>query len=299
MSVFAQRDPSLAHYYANMLLYNPAYAGSNKNIDITTIVRKQWAGFNNSPTTEFLSVHKPINHESIGIGMHVMHEILGAENHLTLNFAYAYRINLANGVLSGGLQLGMEQFNLDADKLDPFDLDDPLIRDLTKNNFSIDFGSGLYYQGNNLFISISAMHLIKTSFNSLLNRPLHLYFGSGYNYVVNEDFSLKPSVFTKFIANTPLQMDFTLRGGYKNAITVGAGYSTSNTLLFISDFYLHQITKKIYEDITIGYAFELPIGNSPRINASTHELFLNYNFKPAPNPKKLKKRPTIISPRVF
>ncbi len=43
--VYAQRDPSLAHYYAHMLLYNPAYAGSKTNIDVSTAFRKQWAGF--------------------------------------------------------------------------------------------------------------------------------------------------------------------------------------------------------------------------------------------------------------
>ncbi len=47
---YGQTEPILTQYMFNMQYVNPAYAGMWEKIGFNSLVRKQWAGFDRSPS---------------------------------------------------------------------------------------------------------------------------------------------------------------------------------------------------------------------------------------------------------
>ena len=57
---FGQGKVVIGQYFQNLPAFSPAFTGANDYLDIRTGFRKQWAGFDGSPSTGFLSIYSPI-----------------------------------------------------------------------------------------------------------------------------------------------------------------------------------------------------------------------------------------------
>ena len=90
----AQQDPIFTSYMYNGQIINPAYAGMWEKIGFTTLVRKQWAGINRSPLTEYISFHSPLRNDAVGVGLNIMNDTFGREKRLTVLGDYAYEVFL-------------------------------------------------------------------------------------------------------------------------------------------------------------------------------------------------------------
>src|SRR5690606_19799535 len=102
----AQIDPLYAQYLSNPMLINPAYAGLNNNLNASISFRKQWAGFEGSPTTYNINGHTSLLDNRMGIGLMVVSDKIGINNNTEVHGTYAYRIDLDQKYLSFGLQAG-------------------------------------------------------------------------------------------------------------------------------------------------------------------------------------------------
>jgi hypothetical protein len=73
---------------------NPAYAGMWEKIGFSSLVRKQWAGIDRTPLTEFISFHSPLKREFVGVGLTVMNDHFARENRLSIFGDYSYEVSL-------------------------------------------------------------------------------------------------------------------------------------------------------------------------------------------------------------
>ena len=90
----AQVDPLYAQYLNNPLLINPAYAGLNNNFNAGVSYRKQWAGFEGSPTTYNLNAHTSLLDNRMGLGLIVLKDNVGINSNTEVHGTYAYRLGL-------------------------------------------------------------------------------------------------------------------------------------------------------------------------------------------------------------
>ena len=59
----AQQEQQYSQYMLNQFALNPAIAGTEDFIDVIIGARKQWAGFESSPTTSFVTAHMTLGKE--------------------------------------------------------------------------------------------------------------------------------------------------------------------------------------------------------------------------------------------
>ena len=72
----AQQFPLLSQYMFNGLVLNPAYAGSKPFTSASIDIRKQWAGFEGSPTTQAATIHGLTDSKKVGLGFMISNDKL-------------------------------------------------------------------------------------------------------------------------------------------------------------------------------------------------------------------------------
>ena len=108
---FSQQDPILTQYMFSTQVINPAYAGMWEKIGFSTLIRKQWAGIDRTPLTEFISFHSPLKSEFVGVGLTVMNDHFARENRLSIFGDYAYEVSMTPETrLRLGLKFGFMNY---------------------------------------------------------------------------------------------------------------------------------------------------------------------------------------------
>lgn len=271
---YAQVDPLYAQYLNNPLLINPAYAGLNNNFNASVTYRKQWAGFEGSPTTYNFNAHSSLLDNRMGLGLIVLRDQIGINNNTEIQGTYAYRIDLDQKYFSFGLQAGLINFRGNNTGLNPYDPGDPVFSEdqrLTKPSF----GAGAILHSERYFIGISVPRMLKAKATfsdletELYNR--HFYAMAAYVIFLNEHIRLKPSVLLKGVKGSPLSTDLNFSFNFEEKYT--AGIYTRN---FNAYGLLAQL--KLAGAYRFGYAFEIPSGNSVGTHFTTHEIMIGLNL---------------------
>src|SRR5688572_20830793 len=159
-SAIAQTDPLYAQYLNNTLLINPAYSGLNNNFSGSVTFRKQWAGFDGSPTTINANAHTSLAHNRMGLGLIVLRDNVGANSNTEVHATYAYRLDLGDKFFSFGLQAGMVNYKSDNGDLNPYDTSDPVFQG-TMNTTKPSFGAGAILHSDRYFIGLSVPRMLK------------------------------------------------------------------------------------------------------------------------------------------
>ncbi|MFT6923369.1 MAG: type IX secretion system PorP/SprF family membrane protein [Crocinitomicaceae bacterium] len=284
----AQQNAQFTQYLDNMLYYNPGYAGSRGQMNITGTFRQQWVGFKGAPSTQSLSLHTPLKYESTSVGLTVLNDLVGPINQTWINgsAAYAFRFKRNEAKLSFGVNGGINLINGDLTQLNVVDQDDPLAENYV-NEIKPNIGAGIYFHSKKWFAGVSSPQLIEntSSLTNLgLNTQRHYYLSFGGYFQVNRMLKIRPSTLVKVTDNAPLAADMSLAFMFYDQLWVGANYRlTESAGVFV------QV--QVNNQFKLGYAFDLSTSELIRQNFGTHELLLSYDFK--------FKKKSISSPRYF
>jgi type IX secretion system PorP/SprF family membrane protein len=275
-NIQAQQEPMFTQYMFNSLTINPAYAGTIDAINVNTLTRLQWVGMEGSPKTFSLTGHTPIEGRDIGLGITLVTDKVGPVNNTFFTVNYAYRLKVTEELtLSMGLKGGINSYRVGLTDLDIIDYEDPQFHSNEKK-ISPNLGFGFYLYEDRYFIGFSAPKLIQTTIDeeyatdeNQLKR--HYFLTGGYNWQIDPDWVLKPSILTKMVAGSPISNDLTVHTLYKDWIGGGLVYRIGDALgLFASC--------KVYKELNIGYGFEYSLNGLAGVNSGTHEIMLSYNF---------------------
>lgn len=270
----AQQDPMFSQYLYNMLVINPAYAGSRDLLSSTLFYRNQWTGFEGAPVTLNASVHAPFRNNGAW-GISVFNDRIGIQSQNMINFNYAYRVSGSKGNLSLGLSGGVYQFSYNYNDLKLDQQNDPLFQgNETHRLFNAGFGA--YYQSSKMALGFSVPHLFnrqlfdQTSFRAV-NPNNHMFVTGSYILPISNDYRFKPSAMLKYVRNAPLQADLNATIIYKNTLYMGVSYRTYRE---VSIMVQYQLNKSWW----FGYAYDIPFGAVADVSRGSHELFLGFDI---------------------
>lgn len=276
----AQQDPLFAPYLFNPLVINPAYTGMTNNLNLSTGFRKQWAGFDGSPTTFNLTGHIALLNNKMGAGLIVLQDQVGSDKTTEVHGTYAYKLPIdANTELSFGLQAGVISYRQDNSELNPYDPTDPAFTG-TQSITKPSFGFGVILKTDRLFAGISVPRMLKTKtvFQDVESTlyTQHFYATAAYIIFVSDRIRIKPSILLKGVKGSPLSVD------YNGIVNIDEKYMAGLSIRNFNTYGL-LLGMRLADKLRLGYVFEVPTNKSVGDQFTTHELTLGLNLAVLPS----------------
>lgn len=280
---FGQQDPQFSQYMLNEIYYNPAYAGIPGSAEFSAIHRTQWLGYESTfdgagnPQTQLISANIPVFKINSGAAFYAINDQLGALNNLEIQGSYAYHLAFKNSKLSFGVRAGVVSQSIDFDQYRWVDPDDPLRQSGKETQIRPDLSAGIYYRAQKYYLSLSASHLLHSEFNfgndSLANALVtHLYFMAGYDYEINYDFVLRPSILVKSDLTT-YSFDLSLLAYFREKLWFGFSFRQSDAMIALIGYSFLKDNS-----LRLGYSFDYIINAQEAKNPTSHELLLSYTL---------------------
>ena len=274
----AQYHPQYSQYMFNGLALNPAYAGSQEVLSLTTLYRSSQLGNSipGAPATYTFSGDFPLRNPQLALGLLVFDDVISIYRQTGAYFAYAFRVRAGEGKLSFGLQAGFDLQREDGSRIDIFQKPDPLFDFERHNTFMPNVGVGAYYYTSNFFAGLSFPQFLAYSPNTANSYSGKLTFVNTMLYggmivPVNRDFKIKPSTLLQYVGKGilfDLNCNFIL---LKDRLDLGISYRNNTTLVVMTQF-------RINSQLCLGYAYDHAFGIPSVINTS-HEIMLRYDLK--------------------
>ena len=270
----AQQLPHYSLYMFNDVITNPAVCGTKTHDMVFLSNRSQWVGFEGAPETQLLSYTR--NHgENMGIGGLIFNDVTGPISMTGIQLSYGYNVNLTSDYkLSFGLSASAFQYVFDGNKAQlhdntydnaaPGTIEKTLVGDAT---------FGTYVYNDRYYIGVSIPQLIQSKINVTIDNSLarHYFIHSGYNFTLNDQFDLEPSVMLKATDASPFQYDINLRGIYDKQFWAGLSYRDQDALVMMLGM--------DYNNYTLGYSFDITLSDISSYTSGSHGIMIGYKFR--------------------
>jgi len=286
---FAQQDAQYTQYMYNTININPAYAGSRGVMSIFGLHRTQWVGLDGAPTTNAFSINTPINNSNLGVGVSFVNDKIGPTNDNTISADLSYTIQTSEEFkLSFGIKASGNLFNLDVNRLNPADANDPNLQNFN-NEFSPNFGAGIYLHSDKMYFGLSVPNFLQDSkYNdnevAVFQERMNFYAIGGYVFDISPSVKFKPAFLTKVVTGSPLQVDASANFLFFDKLMLGAAYRWDAALSALAGF---QVTDGLF----IGYSYDRETTELRNYNSGSHEVFLRFEL--------FNKVSKLVSPRFF
>jgi type IX secretion system PorP/SprF family membrane protein len=275
---FSQQIPQYSQWFWNLFAINPAYAGLKPCLEVKTIYRTQYANLEGSPNSGVVTFSAPIYTRKRGIltprqgcGFKFEADKIGPFTMNRFNLSYAGHFNFTKDTrLSIGISAGFKQWIYDKEKSTTL-VPDPVLQE-SNSYFSPDASLGLWWNGENYFISASFNELARSNWNNIgmdSRFGMHTFLKAGYRLPINDQFTFLPFLITRIPPKGPVSADLNLVFDYKNKIGFGAGLRNGDAVNFL-------LLLKFKENFNIGYSFDYVISSLGRNEFFTHEFSLTY-----------------------
>lgn len=304
LCLFAQQNAQFGQYMFNGLYINPAYAGYKEELYMQAFVRAQWAGIQGAPQTLSLSVDAAVKEESLGLGLLVSKDKIGAQNSLNLSGNFAYRIKLdhtATNILAFGVGIGIVQMGLNGSLLNPTETGDNRIPTGYESRTVPDIRAGVHYSNQKLFVGFSANNLLTQYLPVFRNNNLlsiaakpHFYLTAGMLFPMDNDFTFKPTFLIKDDLNGPTSLDLNAFLLIREKFWLGAAYRTSVKLYpkpalpndlrarsavgLITEFFVRN-------NLRVGYGYDYSLNKLGNYDYGSHEISIGYYLQTAKSRK--------------
>ncbi len=290
---FAQEGIPVYYDYLtdNLTLLHPAMNGASRCSKVRLNGRMQWAGVQNFPMLQTLSVNSHLGKNS-GFGLIIYNDRNGYHSQKGLQFAFAHHLQLSKGntfnQLSFGLSAMYSMNQLDQTSFDPA-LFDPVVSRVLESAgyFNMDLGLAWHIQGFYFIASAKNILLMHRPLYSpdLENANLRNYIGHiGYFIGKGRGLHFEPSVMMQYKEySEELIGDFNgkfyldLSGG--GALFFGASYrnyfdsSSIQSLQDVSPFLGIFINR-----FTVSYVYTHQLSETTFSQGGFHQITLGFNF---------------------
>ena len=266
----AQNDFRISHFMMNELSYNPAFAGSCRDIQATLWVREQWTGFSNAPSSQTLNGQTYLPKYG-GVGVSIMNDRLGFEKnlHFKAQYAYRHRLNKEN-LISLGTGLGFQNKNLDGTKLVYEDSNDPNGIFTQTNRFAPTMEFGVQYIYKDYTGGISYSHVLRGKKGAdFFKNPRHFFMFANYKYKFNEKINIFPAIFVKSMG-IKTQYEFNGMAVYDEKFWGGLTVRPTEAFILLFGTSFVKSDRK-YE---IGYSYDFDLGKMKSYSGGSHEILL-------------------------
>lgn len=278
ISVWAQQDPTFAHYWQMEPQLNPAAVGKSPQLNIMAAFQTHAIGYEDGGSTIYAGADMALQLGKTrhGIGAIFQNDEFGLFSHKRFSLLYAYHLKLWGGTLSIGGEADMLNEMLNGSEADLEDGNDPAFPTTDISGSKFDASAGLWYAQKRWYIGIAAQHLTAPTIflgetNEYKVKRLYNLMG-GYNiFLRNTFFTLVPSVLLRF-DGTEFRSDITARLQYaheKKRLYAGLSYSPQ-----------HSVTGFVggmFHGVDLSYSYEANTSGIG-LSAGQHEVTLCYRL---------------------
>lgn len=278
--LFGQQQTLFTNYMLNQYLYNPAYAGVFKGIEVNANYRQQWAGFDGAPVTAIASAYGTFNKRpNMAIGGLIINDRTGLIGRTAVYASYSYHLRLSKKLQLGfGVSGGNVSYNVKMYNAQPYDKDDDFLKSNILNANAFDANAGIYLHSKSFFFGFSSQQLTNAKIqwaNSYGKLTPHYYATTGVNIALDKkkrEWILQPSVLARFNAPAPYQVEGTLRVIYKNMFWLGGNYRLGASA---SGMFGCTISKLV----TFAYSYDYATTSLQKYSNGSHELLLRVSIE--------------------
>ena len=282
----------------NGFLVNPAISGYDGYTSFNMTYRKQWLGFENSPSTYSISAQtrllkqsyriikrsvrkntvKPSTKGRVGLGCFAFNDVNGLVSRTGLQFSYAYHIFLQKSQISFGIGAQAFQYKVDeAGLIFGNDNTDPIMNNgLNTVAFIPDANVGFFWSNEKFYLGASANQMfqsdLKLGSSDLGNLKLyrHYYFMGGYKFDLSREFQIEPSTLIKTTEQFIPQADIGVKIYYMNDYWAGLSYRTSGSVAAMFGVKVNQFY--------FGYAYDHTLSGLRKHSFGSHEILMSLKF---------------------
>lgn len=275
-----QQDPMYTQYIFNLQTVNPAYAGSWQTMGIMALTRLQWVGLKGHPVTQTFSFQTPLKSEEAGIGLNVLHDVVGLEKRFSVNIDYSYKILLSDITsLRFGIKGGFTNYshNLSEYEQYPDGQSDPLFQSNIDNKFMPNFGFGLYLSSTKYYLSLSMPKIIDNNYQSNANNystkseTRHFFFAGGMLFTLSDFVKLKPTFITQIVEGAPFQYDISTNFLLAEKFWIGGMYRSGDAFGVIAQWIFNN-------KLRLGYSYDFTTTDLKNYHNGVHEVMISYEF---------------------
>ncbi len=270
--------PSVSNYHLTWTTINPAFSGFRDAISISSLYRSALYG-QLGPTDMQLNVHSPLGNSKVAVGAVVAYNnIPEVQNLYSIMSTYAYRIYLGSGRLAFGLSAGMYGVNSDLSGIFVRDPGDPAFPEEAYQRWFPNFGTGILYYTEKLFVGLSVPELLSIPTESqgigTVNFENYRVILTGaYQFNISDAFRLKPSVWIDYNqAYTSFKASLNM-GFLDSRFYVGGAYDYPNFAIALLNF-------QVNPQWLVGYAYTFNTGPVHKYLGGSHEVVLRWEFRP-------------------
>ncbi|MBP7076184.1 MAG: PorP/SprF family type IX secretion system membrane protein [Bacteroidales bacterium] len=280
-SASAQQLSLTDFYFVNAYNLNPAAAGE-KGTNLFLQNRQQWKDIPGAPETTALTFDTKINGRNVGVGVNLSIDADNVYRKTMLGASYSYSISFGEKhYLSMGLSLNVINTRVAYDQIESADWSDPLLFASSKSVSNISGDAGLNYRFNNLHIGLAGYQLPGTRmlFQSngnvrQVSYQLVQHFWGVINYefhLLNNKLSISPEIQARTTIGLPLQLDAGLNFEVLSVAQARLAYRHNSSVYLALAF-------DIYDNLSIGCAYDYSVGAIADFSGSTYELIIGYKI---------------------
>ncbi len=273
----AQQLPLSTNYLLNNYAYNPAVAGSMKDMVVNINYRNQWVGFADAPKSYGISLHSGLGKEKkAAVGALLNSDNTGLLSRTSGYLTFAYHVKLNKTYKLGlGVSVGMLQYRIKLYDAKTADGGDALLTGNLLSNNVFDSNGGLYLYSDKLFVGVSGYQYLNNKItwkDSKSNLNAQYYVTAGYMITASKKISVQPSVLVKFSKPVPVQPEFSVRAFYNKVFWIGASYRLHDATSILAG------VTALKNKLTVGYAYDIPNTKIRTYTSGSHEITLTYQF---------------------
>ncbi|HEV7230585.1 MAG TPA: type IX secretion system membrane protein PorP/SprF [Bacteroidia bacterium] len=275
----AQQIPYYTQFPNYYVAYNPAFAGTKKNINMMVDYRNQWVGFEGAPVTQGFYLDSRFMKGMMGAAGSVVSDETGPYKRIVYALSYAFHIHFPDFEISLGAQGSMNKTFWDARLVSVHNSGDPAVdRSMLDYKWIPNASAGVLIYNDRFHFGLSMLNMIGDHANYYKGDPGHAakitvtpnyYFTVGYNFSENPDFIWQNSLIAMYATSSPINIEYNLKLHMKKSIFIGAD-------IRIKDAIALQAGVTIIGKMQIGYSYDIvtfPIGSYQK---GTHEITLAY-----------------------
>jgi len=301
--VHGQLEPQYTQYMYNIGSFNPAYAGTVENPEVSALYRAQWIDIPGAPRTIRLGVNLPWANDINGLGFNVVSDQLGPTTQTFLNVAFSHQINVSEYTkLSFGVNAGGALLDVDFTKGNFEDPNEPLLSNQVFNEFFPTVGAGMFLYDDEWYLGASVPNfltgVVSEEAASLINDKIQFNLIGGYVFELSDELKFKPAFLANVVQGLPLRFDLSANFLISDVFTAGAAYRVSNAVSGLVGF---QISSALF----VGYSYDYNTNSLGQYNQGSHEMILKFYIGAeggtrSDRPDKRKGKPKQIdTPRFF
>ena len=297
----AQQFVQYSQYNNNKFIYNPAAAGILGKMNVDFGYRNQWAGFENAPTSYFVSGQYVLGEQnkrrfyvdhSIRVSnpdlfkypdttayyrhvlgaYHIANNLFPTQTKSTF-ISYAYHFPVDEFQISLGAAVGVKslEFNANAIELEQGndELYTSILGDGANNNY-LDFDLGIMGYSSNFFAGYSvkslgadALRFSKTAVSPDL--VMHHYLTFGTKIEVKDYMYIQPGLMVRTAKDTKSSVDINTTVYYKKLAFAGVSFRPGDAVVGMLGVYFNNHYK-------LSYSYDAGINNLRSVNSGSHEF---------------------------